>query len=500
MRAIYLIIIVLFFAFISLSFGEMYEYRGVIFYPNGSQTVNISKLYIDYGNANSFNIYIFYRNATFYLSNPKNITIDLPPQKFNVSITISADRISESEWRVYYKIHNNYPYNISFNVTFPDGFNIKNISVLIPADSYKTIVLSKTQNSNTLYFGDSNVSFKVPTTVKIRYSLPIPFSIIKSDRILSNGSIEWTATYIIKNNKNVSVNVNVSYWAVINNKKINFGNYSYTLNPYQNITQSFNIISDDYVPIFYLKFYAWRDTYENIKIKPALKVGNSYIVGIGVVKGLNFNIIYTKKNEEKKENEEEEKEKIEEKKEKARKEKSSKIIKQIQRQKVKEKEGTTKLKGKKEPSKNEKEEKEERKYPVIIKEKDKEKIKKVTAATIATITTTSLTLMLVPPIFRRRPDIVDKGIFTIEELRMLNSTVYVPEDCELGKILPGGIAIIKLNDIEKEIARDLHEIYDIPLNSAKALILGVKYGGRVFLSDKKAYKVAVKIGLEAYLF
>jgi hypothetical protein len=45
----------------------------------------------------------------------------------------------------------------------------------------------------------------------------------------------------------------------------------------------------------------------------------------------------------------------------------------------------------------------------------------------------------------------------------------------------------------------LHEIYDIPLNSAKAIVLGVKYGGKVFLSDKKAYDLAVKIGLDAEL-
>lgn len=108
--------------------------------------------------------------------------------------------------------------------------------------------------------------------------------------------------------------------------------------------------------------------------------------------------------------------------------------------------------------------------------------------------------MLIPPIFRRRSYIVDKGIFSIKDLELLSGTVYVPEGCKLGNILPGGITIIKLTDVEKDLARDLHEIYDIPLNSAKAIILGVKYGGRVFLSDKKAYDVAVEIGLEAYLF
>ncbi|WP_064496816.1 hypothetical protein [Methanocaldococcus jannaschii] len=483
MRSVYLIIIIiLFFAFISLSFGEIYEYRGVVFYPNGSQTVDVSKLHIDYENPDAFSIYISYRNSSFYLPYSKNITLNLPPKKFNISITISASRISRDEWRVYYKIINNYPYSILFNISFPGGFNIKNASVLVPAKSYKIITLSKIQNSNILYFGDSNISFEVPAKLMIRYSLPIPFSIIKSNKILSNGSIEWTAIYIIKNDKNVSLNVNASYWAVVNNTKIDFGNYSYIIEPNENVSQSFNITSD-YVPIFYLKFYAWRDVYETIKIKPAIKVDNSYIIGIGKVEGLSFNIPYynymereIKKKKEEKENEE-----------------SSKTINQMQRHKKEEKSQTQETK---KPSKNEmnKQEK-ERKYPLII----EEKFKKVAAA-IATVTTTSITAMLIPPIFRRRSYIVDKGIFSIKDLELLSGTVYVPEGCKLGNILPGGITIIKLTDVEKDLARDLHEIYDIPLNSAKAIILGVKYGGRVFLSDKKAYDVAVEIGLEAYLF
>lgn len=79
MRSVYLIIIIiLFFAFISLSFGEIYEYRGVVFYPNGSQTVDVSKLHIDYENPDAFSIYISYRNSSFYLPYSKNITLNLP--------------------------------------------------------------------------------------------------------------------------------------------------------------------------------------------------------------------------------------------------------------------------------------------------------------------------------------------------------------------------------------------------------------------------------------
>ena len=127
-----------------MAFGEIYEYRDVIFYPNGSQTVGISKLYINYTDTEAFNIYIFYRNITANLPYPKTVVVDLPQQKFNISIVISAKRVKIDEWEVYYKIINNYPYDILFNVTFPDGFSAKNLSILIPANSERTITLSKT--------------------------------------------------------------------------------------------------------------------------------------------------------------------------------------------------------------------------------------------------------------------------------------------------------------------------------------------------------------------
>ncbi|XRO76413.1 hypothetical protein ACO3VM_06400 [Methanocaldococcus sp. 10A] len=489
-------LIVVMFVLLSLSFGEMYEYRGVVFYPNGSQNVEISKLYVDYENPKSFSIYIYYRNISTYIPYPKNITIDLPPKKFNLSITISANKINDDEWEVYYKIINNYPYDILFNVSFPDGFNIKNISVLVPAHFYKIITLSKIDSSSTLYFGEHNISFEVPEKVKIRYSLSIPFSIIKSNRILSNGSVEWTAIYTIKNDKTVPLNVNVSYWAKVNNKKINFGNYTYILNPNENITESFNIISDD-VPIFYLKFYAWRDIYKNITIKPALRVGNSYIIGLAKVDGINFSTSFSEKMKKNKKIEINKYNNIITTERKNTQEKigvnnKKEIKNNYPQNNTEQKTSNTKTTSKNENDKKNK----KRKYSIVI---DEKKVKDIVIATTTT-TTTTLTIMLIPPLLRRTADIADKGIFTIKELEELHSIVYVPEGCELGNLLPGGIVIVELNEVEKDLARDLHEIYDIPLNSAKAIILGVRHGGRIFLSDAKAYKIALKIGLEAYHF
>lgn len=478
MKLVYLIIGVI--LFLSLIYGEIYEYRGVVFYPNGSQNVDISKLYINYENPESFNIYIYYRDISIYIPYPKNITINLPPKKFKISIFISANKIND-KWVVYYKIINNYSYNILFNVTFPDGFNIKSISVLVPSHSYKIITLSKIDNSPTLHFGEHNISFNVPGKVKIRYSIPIPFSIIKSNKILINGSIEWTATYIIKNTKSVPLNINVSYWAKVNNRKINFGNYSYILYPNENITKTFSIISN-YVPIFYIKFYDWRDIYENITIKPAFKVGNSYIIGLAKVEGINFttskkmyiSTITKSKN-------------------------TQKNISIANKEEIKNTSSKSNLEQKTSnitTSKNKKIKREN--VPLLISINEK-KIKYAIIGVTTTIVTSLLTL-LISLLFRKTVDIVDNGIFTIEDLEELYSTVYVPEGCKLGKILPGGITIVELNDIEKDLAKNLHETYNIPLNSAKAIVLGIKYGGRVFLSDEKAQEIALKIGLEVYPF
>ncbi|ACX72283.1 conserved hypothetical protein [Methanocaldococcus vulcanius M7] len=476
---------------LSLNFGEIYEYRGVVFYPNGSQNISISKLSFNYENSDMFNLYIFYRNQTFYLPYAENCTFNLPPEKFNISIIISADRASIDKYIIYYKIVNNYPYNISFNISFPSGFNIKNSTVEVPARSYKIITLSKIQNSDFLYFGKSNISFEVPSTLLLRYSVSIPFSITKSNRVLNNGSVEWIAVYTIRNTKNVSLNINASYWAVLDNKKINFGNYSFVLEPGKNISKSFVIINNGTVPAFYLKFYAWRDVLERIKIKPAIKVGNAYVVGIGEVGEASFNIPYTQHHGGESEvvvHKEENNNIIENNKNK------NKEIKNSNNQNVPKKENENKKTENPNeitPPHNLK------KYPAIVKNIKKDKAK-ITAITVATITTTSITLMLIPPIFRRRSFIADKGVFSIDELEFLCGVVYVPEGCELGNILPGGLTIVQLSESEKEIARDLHEIYEIPLNSAKAIVIGVKYGGKLYLSNKKACEIAVKVGLEAY--
>jgi hypothetical protein len=502
-----------------MAFGEIYEYRDVIFYPNGSQTVGISKLYINYTDTEAFNIYIFYRNITANLPYPKTVVVDLPQQKFNISIVISAKRVKIDEWEVYYKIINNYPYDILFNVTFPDGFSAKNLSILIPANSERTITLSKTLYSNTLHFGESNITFEVPAVVKIIYSTSIPFSIIKSNRILDNGSVEWEAIYIIKNNKPFPLNVTAFYWGELDNKKVVFGNYSYTLNPNQNVTERFFIISDK-IPIFYIKIYTWREIYKNITIKPALKVDNSYIIGKAVVKDAKFSMEYVRKhahiiqpniNQEIKEEESKKEEKKEESKQKSNTARTSGGGNHRGRETI------YKFSNTKNETQTSQNDMRMIMFPLIIKKakeskikynesnnitinetKDKKPLDKreiIITVTVTTAPMLSLTIAI-PLLFKRRPKMAGRRLLFD---KFLHKPIYAPEGCKLGKLLPNEVTIVKLTEDEKELARDLHEIYDIPLNSAKAIVLGVKYGGKVFLSDKKAYDLAVKIGLDAEL-
>jgi len=110
----------------------------------------------------------------------------------------------------------------------------------------------------------------------------------------------------------------------------------------------------------------------------------------------------------------------------------------------------------------------------------------------------SFLILLLPPILfpSIRPDIVDDFNNSRKILSMLGRKVLLPPSGVAGRVtLPYG----EISTPNREIARELHERFDIPLNSAQAISLAIENNGRVFLSDRKAYRLALRIGLEAYL-
>ncbi|WP_292460866.1 hypothetical protein [Methanothermococcus sp.] len=476
---------------ISKNSAEIYNYEDVVFYPNSSIHINISKLYIDYSNPEAFSVYIYYNNVSAYIPYPKNITIDTPPVPLNLSINISGNK-EDNKWNIYYKINNSYNFNLPCNISFPKGYNIKNISLNIPAKSIKTIHLTKYSNSDTLYFNDSNVSFEIPSNIAIRYSKSIPFSITKYS-IKINNTKEWIANYTLINNQNITLYCNISYWAVVNNSKIELGNTSCLLYSNQSISKTFKIYTDN-VPIFYVYFDAYNNTYRKIYIRPALKINNRYIIGMAKVKGLWFyspsinppviNPISPIHNH-KKENKEKEEEKNN----------REQIEPSHRKKEVEEKKKTV--------NKNKKSENIEKpKYPLlkfpVVSHKSFSKQK---AVLISNTLFPPLLSALFPMLLRRRKVLILSCKLPKEYLEHAYSEfnrIYIPGN----KYLRGDVKNITMYGLDKEdwaYVKDLHEIYDIPLNDAKAIVISSKTpNATVYLSNKKSYKIALEIGLNVF--
>ena len=503
-KIISLIILIL----INFSIAEVFEYNDIIFYPNNSQSINISKLYVSINDINMFQTYIIYKNKTYIFPQlNKNETVDLPVENLNISINISAIKVSESEWNIYYTVKNDYNYNIPVNISFPSEYNLNNVSIVVPNKSSKTIVLSKNSTSDTIYFEDSNISFTIPSKIKVIHSLSIPFSIEKSNKVLNNETVEWDANYSIYNNKNVPLKLNITIWAVVGNKNISLGNFSnILLNPNSTFDTSYSIYSDE-VPIFYMKFYNWNEAYRNITIKPALKENKSYIIGMARVKGLSFTYHYHKADSDNSDssNTEINNNDLTGETEKGETGKSGAPSS-----------GSSMTEGE-EPNDNDNEEdadddgapiseiakeikEKARAYSLKSYSKEGEiagvKIKKLDNAkdiSAISIPISLLSLLFIPLLFLNTyPDVLDGGTITPKLCRILGRKVYIPQGVKLGNILPLNTTLVSPNSY---LVSEIYESFNIPLNSAKAIAIALKQGGRLITHDIETYNIAVKIGI-----
>jgi len=452
--------------------------------------------------------YIIYKNKTYLFPQLiKNETVDLPVENLNMSVSISAMKVSESKWNIYYTVKNDYNYDIPVNISFPNEYNLNNnVSIVIPSKSSKTITLSKNSASNVIYFKDSNISFIIPSKIKIIYSLSIPFSIEKSNKVLNNGTVEWDANYSIYNDKNVSLKLNGTVWAVVEDKNISLGNFSnILLSPNSTYSMSY-IIYTDKIPTFYMDFYNWNETYKDIVIKPALRKNNSYIIGIAMVKGcvLTYNYEHNDDNEEIIDNNtnpiNESERKDESKTEKTEKEKKSES-------------DDNEESGGEGDNGNSGNENIASEITNIIKEKSKEyilksysnesevagvKIKKLeNSKDVATVSVPlSLFSMLFAPLLflNASPYVLDGGNIDPRLCGMLGGRVYVPYGVKLGNTIPLNITLVSPNN---HLVSEIHESFDIPLNSAKALAIALEYGGRLITHDMDTHEIALKIGVNS---
>ncbi|WP_421078180.1 hypothetical protein Mjas_02295 [Methanothermococcus sp. Ax23] len=438
---------------------EMYEYRDAVFYPDGSQSVELSRLKIIIDGPDIDQIYFEYgdKNGTVNTIHSKNIDINLYPNKFNISVYVEKEREKEGKWVIKYTIKNNYNYDIVFHVLFPGGYSLNESKILIPGNSEKTIELFKYSNLSDIYFGDSYISFTIPQKIKIKYyyALPIWASMIYRGGVSNNknqNGISYNMNFSIKNNKKFPLHIYGNVWLGDIKNASYRKNVSIILLPEEEWHDEYNIHfkeKPDFYKLcsalnrntskvitignFHAKFVAWANDTTNISIKPCVNENQGYVIGIAKVKMPNNKL-----------------------------------------------------------------------YRVILPENVdtvadvEELIKPKKYATLAfpdiVVGILIFTIILISKFNSRI--IMDKDIIQNINLKMLNNGLYIPYNIGLRKI--GGENITYVEP-EYELFKEIHEVFDIPLNSAKAIAIGLQYGGGniIILHDKKAYELAKIIGLNA---
>jgi len=497
------IIIIIFLLILSLNnvVAEIYKFDDILFYPNGSQYINLSRLYVGnlekLLNSNSselLEVRIIYKNQSFLiLQFNKNITLDLPVENINISVKISATKIDRDTWKVIYTVINNYDKEVPINISFPPGYNLKNISTLVLGNSYISVHLYKRSASNTLYFGDSYISYRIPSKVELIYSPSIPFSIEKSNRIVNN-SIQWIGNYSIYNNVNVSLKANIYLWVEVENKSVSLGNISnVSLPPNSTYIILRSIYSED-VPIFYLDMYVWNRTEREITVVPALKINNTYIIGTARVKGKVFYYSPVTLPDDRR-------------KKPVKYEEEKKIPPEEYRE-----EGSKEEKGKKPPEYKEKESpkegKEEKEKPKETIERGKKKedektylIKEIYSpreVVLLSLSVFILNIVVVPllPIYLS-PNIVDDSRILVYTYRSSIRKVYIPYGIKLEDPLPLNITVVHPND---SLVSLISRSFNLPVNSAKALAIAIEHGGVLKTTNKKTYEIALKLGIDVEYF
>ena len=458
--------------------AQIYKYDDIVFYPNGTQYINISKLYVDSNNLKEalrgevLEVRIIYKNQSFLIIQfDRNITFDLPVENINLSINISATKIDRETWKVKYTVVNNYDREIPINISFPPGYNLKNISTTVPGNSPIHIYLYKTSSSNTLYFGDSYISYRIPSKIEIIYTASVPISIEKSNRILNN-SIKWIANYSIRNNINISLKANISLWVDINNKSISLGNISNITIPPNSTYVVIRSIYSDEAPIFYSSVYIWNRTEGKIVMIPLLRTNNTYIVGMAKVKGQTFHYSPAIVPDERR------KKPVEEKEEKSPEE---------TKEEKKPPEGGEEEKPKEGEEREGEKEKEKKRFYLIKKTNNP---KDIAVLSLSVFILNILVLPLLPVYLP--PNIVGNSRALIHTYRSIGR-IYIPDGIKLEGPLPLNIFVVHPNDYLVSI---ISRSFDIPVNSAKALAIAIEHGGVLKTTDKKTYKIALKLGID----
>lgn len=489
---------------ISQASACLIEYRVVDFIPsNGTYVQNVKEDFVMVKNPYNFTITdvnVTYKDLTIQIPKiaPNESVLgryDLKPEKFRMNITYSVVG-DYSGFKITFRVFNDYDQNLRVNITFPKGGWVKGCSnctlndeiifnSTIPPKSSKSFAILG--SGELIRLEDGKIDVSVLEKANITFSTQIPFSIEKTEL---DGY--WYANFTTCNDLKMPVNVTVIGYVnesepphSMNNSKKLFEE-SFILNPGKCFSKNVEVKSS--TPGFFLKVVPIVSTICDVFVYSTTKINNDY-VQYGVIRG--FTLKFSKPQ-----------------------------VAPPERPPIGGGGGGIYITPSplplttppptvtpivsppplpKTPSEI------PLVYPVIRENVistfnivgvtiNQIRAEKFTIATV--IPLAFLSLWSIIPLATMRVRVVfDSAVFTPLEAFMF-SRVVVPMGVEIGKILPGDIEF----DIPNmELARYLHEVYDIPLNSAKAIALALERNYPVYLSDRKSFEVALRFGVEAYL-
>ncbi len=481
------------------------EYRVVTFIPKDGRYVQKVSEDFAFNLSNPFDFTITDVSLTYRGLNVrypkllsgevKNERFELKPEKLNVSLMYKVEGDSKG-FKVEFVFRNYYNHPLNVRIVFPKPRWFKGC-VNCSVEGGKVVFNRSVSKECTftlfgsgggkLKIGDGRLSFFAVEKANLSFSAELPFSITKYKKD------KWYALCTVKNDKPVEFNVKVYGYVNesepihdFNNSKLVFFR-EISLKP--NESFKFEMNSTAKSPAFFVKVEPTAKTTCKVWIYPATKIGKHY-VQYGILRGFSFTIkpvivtppvvggggggtILTHKKE------------VSQTKPTV---KPSKPISPPPTEVLPRKPSNVPLI-----------------YPVVRSNViaslniggvtiNQIRADKPTIATTMMIALTPLWLVLPLSMVRTR-FVFDSADFTLEEATYF-TRVLVPRGVEIGRILPGDVVFEEPNF---ELARYIHEVYDIPLNSAKAIALALEHSCPVYLSDLKAWVVALKLGYEAYL-
>ncbi|WP_456473804.1 COG1470 family protein [Candidatus Pyrohabitans sp.] len=265
------------------------EYRGMVFYSNGSQDI-----YTDILLVNSTELYgtnITYRQS-FFIPFPGNYAFSLSPEPFNLSVTVEAQSSG-----VVYRIKNNYSFaiNISARITGAQGNPVcgsycvqartagGEITANFSIPALKTGVLFITPVSSLAKAGNSYLKFSFSSFAEMNSTVPLLLDVEKS----SYDNTTWHASFNVKNLQGRDAFVHVRTWYVVNGSTHELSNYSYLLPGRNTWSTSTNVVTGG-VPTFYISASAVNSSKREVNVKPAYPVNLSnpnagYVYGEALV-------------------------------------------------------------------------------------------------------------------------------------------------------------------------------------------------------------------------